>query len=440
MVAIAIIFLVVWYVTQERIPKQIRVATGEKGGLYYQFANVFKPHLEKHTGSEVISLETAGTVENCRLLLSDNPQERAQIAIVQAGTCDMSRISAIAPLYHDVVHVIVRRASGIKTIQDLAGKKVILGRKGSGMRESSKQILTHYQVDIESLYDTEDYFLNLQEDECKADAAIVTTGMPNPDLGKLLITGKFDLIPILDGEALAVKHPYYCPINIPRGLFAPDVPAQNVPTIATTAFLAVRLDTPDLLVEKTLDALYIDYQPLEYPTVAPLSKVANWWTIPFHSAAIEYRDPYKGIDLLGKFLEWLADLKEILFAFAAVIYLTWCFWRKLKEKEEEAIVMEQKEQLDVMMQETMRIEEAHMETSDPKKLRAYLDEVTKIKLRSLKELTNEKLRGDRLFLIFLTQCANVIQKIQTKCIYHFEKNERQQTDSPKTPSPTEPSL
>ena len=43
-----------------------------------------------------------------------------------------------------------------------------------------------------------------------------------------------------------------------------------------------------------------------------------------------------------------------------------------------------------------------------------LDEVTRIKLKALRQLTHEDLRGDRVFLIFLTQCASLIGKIQAK--------------------------
>ena len=55
-----------------------------------------------------------------------------------------------------------------------------------------------------------------------------------------------------------------------------------------------------------------------------------------------------------------------------------------------------------------------MKTDDPKKLRGYLDEVTHIKLRALDELTDEDLRGDQMFTIFLTQCSNLSRKLQLK--------------------------
>ena len=42
------------------------------------------------------------------------------------------------------------------------------------------------------------------------------------------------------------------------------------------------------------------------------------------------------------------------------------------------------------------------------------DQVALLKLEALEKLTHEDLRGNRMFLIFLTQCANLISKIQAK--------------------------
>ena len=57
-----------------------------------------------------------------------------------------------------------------------------------------------------------------------------------------------------------------------------------------------------------------------------------------------------------------------------------------------------------------------MMSRDPVELKQFLDEVTLIKLRGLREMSDEHLRGDRMFSIFLMQCANLIRKIQGKLI------------------------
>ena len=49
-------------------------------------------------------------------------------------------------------------------------------------------------------------------------------------------------------------------------------------------------------------------------------------------------------------------------------------------------------------------------------LRNFLDEVTAIKLQALRELTEEGLRGDQAFSIFLDQCAGLRNKIQLKIL------------------------
>ena len=55
-----------------------------------------------------------------------------------------------------------------------------------------------------------------------------------------------------------------------------------------------------------------------------------------------------------------------------------------------------------------------MEVRDPEVLRNDLDKVTQLKLEALRGLTDESLRSDRAFLIFIVQCANLINKIQFK--------------------------
>ena len=50
-----------------------------------------------------------------------------------------------------------------------------------------------------------------------------------------------------------------------------------------------------------------------------------------------------------------------------------------------------------------------MDTADVRGLRAFLDDVTRVKLRALQELTYEGPRRDRTFAVFLLQCQAVHQ-------------------------------
>ncbi|MDB4531048.1 hypothetical protein N9209_00385 [Akkermansiaceae bacterium] len=55
-----------------------------------------------------------------------------------------------------------------------------------------------------------------------------------------------------------------------------------------------------------------------------------------------------------------------------------------------------------------------METTDIDTLKSYLDRVTEIKLEALTRFTQEELRSDQSFAIFLLQCGNLSSKIQMK--------------------------
>lgn len=109
----------------------------------------------------------------------------------------------------------------------------------------------------------------------------------------------------------------------------------------------------------------------------------------------------------------------MIFAFFASAYFFWAWKQKLKEDQENQILLTQQGQLNMLMNEVTALERAHMETSEPILLKQYLDEVTHIKLQALEELMHIHLHEDVLFPIFLTQCSGVIRKIQEKCIFHF---------------------
>ncbi len=413
MAALLVVSLLGWYFTRERLPDEIVIATAAEGGQYHHLASVLKPHLERITRRPVTLLATAGSQENSELLAKG----RAHLAILQGGSVPMDGLAVLAPLYYEPVHVVVRRELGMKSLRDLDGRKVALGPEGSGMRRSAQELLAHYRIDVSKLCETNCYFGDLEK-RPDLDAAVVTTGLENRDLQALLATGRFELLSVLDAEALAIRHPYFAPVTIPRGLFAegPPVPEANVPTVGTTALLASRSGESKLLVQSALEALYENHLQLALPTLISERAAMEWRLFPLHAAARGYHDPYEGLGLLANLMESIAAIKELLFALGAGLYLIWDRRQRLKELERKADVNRQKEHLDSFLNRTVSIERAHMDCTDTRRLHEYLDEVTRIKLQALEELTHEDLRGDRLFSIFLMQCANLIQKIQYKIL------------------------
>jgi TRAP transporter TAXI family solute receptor len=416
-----------WYTTRDTLPREIVIAAGPGGGLYDTFAQALASRLRTKTGHQVRLLTTAGSVENRERLLTG----AAHLGILQAGAVSMRGLRALAPLYPEAVHILVRQKRGIRSIADLSDRHVAIGPERSGTRALALQILDYYHVDPRRLVGSTQHFDQLVADP-SLDAAIITTGLLNPDLAGVLRSGKFDLLSIEDAGALSLHFRYLAPFTIPRGAIAegPAVPDRPVTTVATTAVLAARSDAGATLVRAALETLYNGDLQDDMPCLTPAAAARAWTVLPLHDAARRYFDPYQGLDTLSAFLQSLSAGKELLFALGAGIFLLWERWKRAREREHEREVRAGKEQLDRYLTEAIRIERAQMGAWDRETLRLCLDEVTRVKLDALESLTHESLRGDRLFLIFLTQCASLIQKIQLKLELGEAQGEKRPLASP----------
>ncbi|MBC8870083.1 MAG: TAXI family TRAP transporter solute-binding subunit [Planctomycetes bacterium] len=413
---IAIVFVIslgVWFLGRDTLPRTIRIATAEEDGLYHKLGLALKSPIEERIHRDVVIESTEGSVDNMRKLRS----REVDLAVVQGGSVPLDDVSVVTPLFPELVLIIVRKGSGIEKIADLAKQNVSLGSEGSGNRVSALRVLKHFEIDVAGLGQNDRYFGHLL-DEPTLDAAIVTAGIGHADLVEVFSTNQFELLPIADAEAVDMLHPYLRSTEVPRGLFAehPPVPAEKTPTIATTAYLVARNDAPDSLVSAALAAVHEESLRLEIPTLIPRQEASSRVPTRFHPVAQRYFNPSDNIGYITKVMESMVATKELLFAIGAGIYLLWLRWRGLKRKEAQEAISHQKERLDVMLEETLCIEEIQMRTNDVEELRALLDEVTRIKLRALQEFTEEELRGDQAFTILQTQCANLINKLQLKII------------------------
>jgi uncharacterized protein len=419
LVAAAALLLVVslawWFFTRDTLPREIRIAAGPRGGLYHTVADALKPRIEARTRRRVSVVTTVGTMQNRELVLGN----RAELCLMQAGAVSMKGLAPLAPLYPDVCHVIVRKDQGIDSIDDLVGRQVAIGPEGSGTRELSKRILDHYGIDYGTDPDRDPasfaHFDRLLDDE-SLDAAVTATGLHSPRLNEVLSTGRFELLPIEDAPALVVRHRYLVPYEIPRGVFChrPAVPAQPIRTIATTAVLVANQQAGASLVHAALEALYDEDLSTAVPTLIPPSEARRWPLLRLHETARPYFEPEAGLDYLNKLLGTIGAGKELAFAFGAALFLLWERRRRAQEQEQEAEFRAAKDRLDYYLNETVRIERCQIGLWDREALRGCLTEVTQVKLAALEELTQESLRSDRMFLIFLTQCASLIHKIQLK--------------------------
>jgi TRAP transporter TAXI family solute receptor len=404
----------VWYTARDPLPAEIRIAAGQHEGLYHTFAREFAARLQQRTGRPVLVLLTAGTGGNTDLIRTGG----ADLALIQTTSLTPDGVAGVAPLFPEPLHFIVRKtgAKEIGSPADLRDRRVALGLSGSAIRRNARTILEHYGAPA-GVDDRAEHFSAVADKDVAA--ALVTTGWMNPLLEKLFRSGDYDLVGLADPEAVAARHPWLVPTTIPRGLYPgrTPVPAEPVRTVAATALLAARADASDELVRAALAALYETDIRASFPGLTSAKAAREYDAAVMHHGVAAYHDPAVRFARLTRAMELASKSKEALFGVVAFGVLVWGWLRRRRERRAAAADQVQKQKLDEFIGRTLTVELEQMDVSDPEQLRPYLRRVTHIKQEALKELTSEKVRGDQLFAIFLSQCAALSEKIQMRMIY-----------------------
>jgi len=407
LITLVIISLLYWVFSRETLPPKIVIASAGQGGQYYRFAKMIKEPLEKRLGISVEVLTTNGSVENKELIVSG----KAQIAILQFGAVSNDKFYSIAPLYYDIAHIIAKKNSNIKGYEDFKNKRILLGPVGSGYRETSLDILKFRGIKYTEVpvKDVDEFYHLLEKNDEGIDLAIITTGLLNPTLKKILASDKYDLIPFNYADAFSIQSSFYQSLKIPKGLYGNNqmIPQEDLRTIGTVAFLAVGENTSNKLVEGVLKSIYETDLKWKFPGLIGKKKAGQWPLLPIHPAAKKYFNPYEGIGVLANFMESINALKELVFAFILGSYLLFKFFKKLGDEEKENLLSIQKEKLDELLIKTISVEEKITNSLGQKELNDFLKEIAKIKIKGLRELADEDLRGDQQFAIFLAQCDNL---------------------------------
>jgi uncharacterized protein len=122
----------------------IRIATGSPTAVYYAIGTALSRVVnEDLPGAEASVLVTAASAENVQLVLAG----RAEIGFTQAdvmvsGGVPAPRTAALARVYDDLLHLVVRADSPIRDLGDLHGKRVSVGAPGSGTVVTVKRLFT----------------------------------------------------------------------------------------------------------------------------------------------------------------------------------------------------------------------------------------------------------------------------------------------------------
>ena len=279
------------------------MGTGGTAGTYYGYGGILGNQIKGSSGITVKVVSTDGSKANILGIDAGNYQLGTVQSDVMAYAWEGSRsfekegeldsFRVIGGLYAEAVQLVTMDKS-IKTVADLAGKKVSIGAAGSGVYFNAVDILAAAglsEKDIQPQYQSFDDSADALKDG-KIDAAFIVAGAPTPAIQELCTSAKAYLVPI-DGDVatkLMKDSPYYTTYKIPANTY--DGQTEEVSTVTVKATLIVSASASEDDVYNVTKAIFdnIDAITTAHAKGAELSleNATDGITVPFHKGAAKY--------------------------------------------------------------------------------------------------------------------------------------------------------
>jgi len=237
-------------------PRAITLATGQAGGMYDAFGARYAARLAD-IGIRTAAVRTNGSIDNLQRLLRD----QVDVAFVQSGTASLvpdpdGRLRGIAAIYFEPLWVFHRDGPAVKSLSDLAGRRVSIGLAGSGTEAVSAMLLREHGIDpagpnVVRLANA------AAQDGLRTgslDAAFFVTSYRDPAIVDLLRRPDLTLHGFRRELAYTRRFPGLTPVKLGEGLLdiSRNLPPADTTLLAPAALLACRATLHPRVVEQIL--------------------------------------------------------------------------------------------------------------------------------------------------------------------------------------------
>ena len=175
----------------------VTIGTGGVTGVYYPTGGAISRMVNKKAeeyGIKATVESTAGSVYNINAVLSGD----LEFGVAQSdrqfqaynGLAEWSKtgprkdLRSVFSIHPESITLIATTDSGVKSVNDLKGKRVNIGNPGSGQLQNSKDVLSAFGIGLESIHAEQVKAVEapgLMQDE-KIDAFFYTVGHPNGNI------------------------------------------------------------------------------------------------------------------------------------------------------------------------------------------------------------------------------------------------------------------
>jgi TRAP transporter TAXI family solute receptor len=274
------------------------VATGSQGGVYYVYGEAIKKVVEERVPQlDASVLVTNASAENVRMIAAGEAEigfTQADIAAEAVGSGN--QVVALARLYDDYLHLVVRADSPIQSVQDLRGRRVSIGAPGSGTVGTVTRLLQ--VVGMNPQRDLAVHWLGLDDSAGamragRIDAFFFSGGLPVRSVKELAGVLPLRLVD-MGGHAAALRRQYgtygqlYAEHAVPQSAYG----LPPITTIAVPNYLVVSPGMPEATAYALTRALFTGRATLEseHPSGQRLNvrDAINTFPIPLHKGAMRW--------------------------------------------------------------------------------------------------------------------------------------------------------
>lgn len=281
--------------------RSLNIVTGGTGGVYIVLGAGLADVLSKKMKISASAQQTTASVDNMKFI----GQGKADIAFTLADTAfdavkgnapftEKVDAQAIAVIYGNYTHIVVKADSGINGIADLKGKRVSVGAAGSGTETIANRVLESYALDANK--DIERQRLAAQDSanalrDGKLDAFFFSGGLPVGAVVELANSVKIKLLSDTDAiKKMGDKYgPFYVQGKIPAGTYK-DVPETAVSSVQNLLVVNAKFDPA--FARAILTTIFDNKSDLEIIHAAAkemkLDTASVGSPIPFHPGAIDF--------------------------------------------------------------------------------------------------------------------------------------------------------
>jgi TRAP transporter TAXI family solute receptor len=295
-----------------------RIGTGPTTGVYFPVGAMIGSVVSNPPGSRPCErggscgvpnlIAVAQATQDSIARLRDIAEHRIESGLVQSDVAYLAyhgegpfakqplrNLRAIARLYPEYLHVVVRPESGIRTFADLKGKRVGLDVDGSGTRIMTQAVLPQLGIRAADLA-VRSVPVSQAADQLRAgrlDAFAFTSGVPAEPILRLVEDAPIALLPVRPeiAEKIVRSRPGLGPAVIPAGTYKG---VSETPTVATDALWVVPAETDPALVYALVRALWNPNNRRLLDAGHPagrsmrLESAVTGLTIPLHPGAERY--------------------------------------------------------------------------------------------------------------------------------------------------------